>query len=306
MELLFHKTGRAAVRTIRTAARETARLYSPLLAGILLVSCAEPIIAPAYRVSFPEAPAVWTETLGPPSWELYWVDSRGILQSARRTEGAEPQVELAQGRASPLLARPFWPAVPSAGGEAGGQIPIGVMKSAGAIFPFDADGCLIRLSWEGGVSAEFYLALAKARLALAKARLALEESAGGPADAVPSGDKRRPEWFDWPRFRALLVSDGIPEEVRADPWLADWDAAAAKTVESGWNSGRIRAAGRVPLTVIIPADGPWFGTSPFAPVYFWKAGDRAELPAREIPELLLSPSGYLKYTKSDYIWHEWK
>jgi hypothetical protein len=224
------------------------------------------------------------------------VDSRGALQSASWLEGAEPQVELAQERASPLLARPFWPAVLSADGQTDGQIQSGVMKSAGAIFPFDAAGGLIRLSWEGGVSAEFYLALAKARLAF-------EDGATG---TVPSGDKRRPEWFDWPRFLSLLGSDGVPGEVREDPWLVDWAAAAAKTVESGWDSRRIRAAGRVPLAVIIPADGPWFGTSPFTPAHSWKAGDRVELPAREIPELLLSPAGYLKYTKSDYIWHEWK
>jgi hypothetical protein len=292
--LLFYKTGRIAVRTIRTAVRETAWPYL-LFAGILLASCAEPVIAPAYRVSFPEPPAVWTEILGPPSWELFWVDNRGILQSVRRPKDAELRVDLAQERATPLLARPFWPAVLSAGSQTDGQIQSGVMKSAGAIFPFDADGGVIRLSWEGGISAEFYLAMAQARLTLEN----------GAAGALPSGDKRRPEWFDWPRFALLLGSDEIPGEVRADPWLVDWDAAAAKTVESGWDSRRIRAAGRVPLAVIIPADGPWFGTSPFAPAHSWKAGDRVELPAREIPELLLSPAGYLKYTKSDYIWHEW-
>ena len=281
--LLFCKAGR------------TARLYGLLLAGILLASCAEPIIAPVYRVSFPEPPAAWTDALGPPSWELFWVDSRGVLQNARYPEDAEPRVELAQERASPLLARPFWPTVVSAGERTDGSIQSGVMKSAGAVFPFDTDGGVIRLSWEGGISAEFYLALARARLA----------HENGAADSIPSGDKRRPEWFDWPAFRALLGGDGIPEEAREDPWLVDWDAAAAKTVESGWNSRRIRAVERVPLTVTIPADGLWFGTSPFAPSHFRQAGEQVDLSAREIPEYLLSPAGYLKYTRSDYIWHEW-
>ncbi|MDR2052424.1 MAG: hypothetical protein LBP80_03340 [Treponema sp.] len=282
-QLLFHKAG------------HTVRLYGLFLAGILLASCAEPIIAPVYRVSFPEPPAVWTDALGPPSWELFWVDDRGILQSACYPEGAEPQIELAQERANPLLARPFWPAVVSAGKETDGQIQSGVMKSAGSVFPFDAADGLVRLSWEGGVAAEFYLALAKARLAP-------ENGSDGS-----STDKRRPEWFDWPRFISLLESDAIPQEVREDPWLVDWDAAAAKTVESGWDSRRIRAAGRTPLTVTIPADGLWFGTSPFTPAHFRKAGELVELPAwdREIPELLLSPAGYLKYTTSDYVWHEW-
>ncbi|MDR2785039.1 MAG: hypothetical protein LBB83_03900 [Treponema sp.] len=282
-QLLFYKAGHAA------------RLYGLLFAGILLASCAEPIIAPVYRLSFPEPPAVWTEALGPPSWELFWVDSRGILQSARYPEDAEPQIELAQERASPLLARPFWPVVVSAGKRTDGQIESGVMKSAGAVFPFDAADGLVRLSWKGGISAEFYLALAKARLALEN----------GAAGDVSSAGKRRPEWFDWPRFISLLGSDDIPGEVREDPWLVDWDEAAAKTVGSGWDSRRIRAAGRTPLTVTIPADGLWFGTSPFAPARFRKAGERVELSAGEIPELLLSPAGYLKYTKSDYIWHEW-
>ncbi|MDR0452098.1 MAG: hypothetical protein LBH15_03565 [Treponema sp.] len=289
-QLLCFKAGRGAARKIRAFARAHA-----LLAGILLASCAEPVIAPAYRVNFPEPPAVWTDALGPPSWELLWVDGNGALRNARYPEGAEPRVGLAQGRAAPILARPFWPAAAPAGGRAGGGLQSGLMKSAGAIFPFDADGDSVRLSWEGGVAAEFYLALAKACLAR-------EAGAAGGASASA---RRRPEWFNWPRFRALLRSESVPEDLREDPWLADWDALAARTVESGWNSSRIRAAERVPLVVLVPADGPWFGASPFAPVRSWKAGERTELLARETPELLLSPSGYLKYTESDYVWHEW-
>ncbi|MDR1353828.1 MAG: hypothetical protein LBK05_11160 [Treponema sp.] len=289
-KLLYFRAGHAVVRKIRASAR-----VCVFLAGTFFASCAEPVIAPAYRVSFPEPPAVWTDSLGPPSWELLWADGRGILRSACYPAGAEPRIELAQGLAAPLLARPFWPSVVSAGGKAGGHLQSGLMKSAGAIFPFDADGDSVRLSWEGGVSAEFYLALAKARLA----------GKAGTAGGASSAAKRRPELFNWPRFRALLGSGGVSEELREDPWLADWEAVAAKTIESGWNSSRIRAAEREPFAVIIPADGPWFGASPFAPARSWKAGDRAELPAREIPELFLSPSGYLKYTKSDYVWHKW-
>jgi hypothetical protein len=176
----------------------------------------------------------------------------------------------------------------TSGQPGGGPILPGAMKSAGAIFPFDAAGGVVRLSWEGGVSAEFYLALARAQVS-------------GENDA----GKRRPEWFDWPRFRQLLKDGDIPEELREDPWLADWDAAAAKTVESGWDRRRIKATEYTPLMVTIPADGPWFAASPFAPVRYWKAGERAELPASEIPAIILSPAGYLKYTKSDYIWRKW-
>jgi hypothetical protein len=283
-QLLFYKAGCIA------------RLYGLLFAGILLASCAEPIIAPAYRVSFPEPPAAWTDALGPPSWELFWVDGRSVLQSAHYPEGAEPHIELAQERAIPLLARPFWPVVVSAGSRTDGEIQSGVMKSAGAVFPFDAADGLIRLSWEGGVCAEFYLALARARLA----------RENGAAGGVSPEDKRRPEWFDWPRFISLLGSDGISKEAREDPWLVDWDAVAAKTIESGWNGSRIKAAECTPLVVTIPADGLWFGTSPFAPAHFRKAGEQVELPVRENPEYLLSPAGYLKYTKSDCFWHEVK
>ncbi|MDR1411938.1 MAG: hypothetical protein LBI91_07015 [Spirochaetaceae bacterium] len=289
-QLSYFKTARAAARKIRISARVCA-----FLAGAFFASCAEPVIAPSYRVNFPEPPAVWTETLGPPSWELFWADGRGILRSARYPEGAEPRIGLAQELAVPILARPFWPSVVSGGGRAGGRLQSGLMKSAGAIFPFDADGDSVRLSWEGGVSAEFYLALAKARLA----------RQAGAAGGASSAAKRRPERFNWPGFRALLGSGAVPEDLREDPWLADWEALAAKTVESGWNSSRVKPAERALFAVTIPADGPWFGASPFAPARSWKAGERAELPAREIPELLLSPSGYLKYTKSDYVWHEW-
>jgi hypothetical protein len=281
-QLLFCKAGRAA------------RLYGLLLAGILLASCAEPVIAPAYQVSFPEPPAAWIDALGPPSWELFWVDGRGYLQSARYQEGAELRIELAQERAVPLLARPFWPVVVNAGGQTDGEIQSGVMKSAGAVFPFDTTDGIVRLSWKGGICAEFYLALARARLASEK----------GAGNGALSANKRRPEWFDWPRFVSLLES-GISEEAREDPWLVDWSAAAAKTVESGWNSKRIKAAEYTPLAVTIPADGLWFGTSPFTPAQFLKAGETVELPARKIPEYLLSSAGYLKYTKSDCLWHEW-
>jgi hypothetical protein len=270
-------------------------MYALAVVWLLPASCAEPVIAPVYRVNFPEPPAVWKDALGPPSWELVWVDGRGLLQNAVFQAGAEPGIGPAGGYASPVLARPFWTGNFPAGGRTDGPLRSGVMKSAGAIFPFDADGGRIRLSWEGGVAAEFYLALAKARLA------AENNAAGG---ALPA-DKRRPEWFDWPRFRALLASGAIPEEVRQDPWLAAWDAVAVKAVESGWDSRRIRAAENTPLTVILPADGPWFGTSPFAGAHAWKAGDTAELPAGEIPRLLLSPSGYIKYTKNTYVWREW-
>jgi hypothetical protein len=263
-----------------TAPHERGRVLLALV-GAFLVSCAEP--ATTYRVSFPKPPELWTNTLGPPAWELRWVD--GALRSARYPPGTEARIELPQERAVPVLALPFWPEATNGASP----LPPGTMKGAGAIFPFDAEQGVIRLSWEGGVSAEFYLALAKARAS---------------ASASPA-DKRRPDWFDWPRFRALLESGDIPEAIREDPWLADWDAVAAKTVKSGWDRRSIKVMEHTAITVTIPADGPWFGASPFAPVRLWQAGERAELPASEIPALILSPAGYLKYTNSDHVWRTW-
>ncbi|MDR0475627.1 MAG: hypothetical protein LBH43_18385 [Treponema sp.] len=40
------------------------------------------------------------------------------------------------------------------------------------------------------------------------------------------GTPRIPWYFDWPRFRELMDSSDIPEEVRLDPWTADWKTIA--------------------------------------------------------------------------------
>jgi hypothetical protein len=75
---------------------------------------------------------------------------------------------------------------------------------------------------------------------------------------------RLPQNFNWPRFRELFTEKGgINEEVRINPWLADWPAIAAKIAASGFDKRRLVPEKRGELLVPL-GPGPWAGTSPFA------------------------------------------
>jgi hypothetical protein len=268
-------------------------VFPLFLIGLLLVSCGDPTIPAAYRAELPELPPLWKDSLGETRWRLTWVNPQGRLSSAEGTASSLPEIDLAPEHAVPVLAQPFWPSL--------GLHP-GALRYAGAIFPRDArrDGA-IRLSWEAGIDAAFYLALAEA----AAHNASSDGSATGSTAAGSAANKRRPELFDWKRFRELLESADIPLEIREDPWLADWQAVAAKTVESGWDRRRVKAVEKTPVKLTLPADGPWFSASPFAPVREWRAGETVTLDAGDSPELLLSPGGMLRYTKSSWVWAAW-
>lgn len=252
-----------------------------VLPAAFLLSCCEPVIPDSYAVELPSLPQVWQDALGEPEWRLSWVNPGGSLSSVQGAARSLPEIDLPSGTPVPVTAQPFWPGL--------GIMP-GAMKGAGAIFPWDAAGNVIRLSWEGGVDALFYLALAEA------------SALSGAGEANPGAEKRRPEQFDWPRFRELFQGDDIPQAIKEDPWLADWQETAAKTVESGWDRRRIKVAEQGAVTIIIPGAGPWFGPSPFGPVRDWQEGDLAELPAADSVEILLSPGGMVRYTKSIWTW----
>jgi hypothetical protein len=252
---------------------------SPVL---ILAACGDPAIPPAFRLDLPDLPPAWEAVLGPPHWKIEWFTPDGRLRSREGSAGALPEVEIAAEWASPVLAYPFWPEH--------GLLP-GVMRPAGAIAPFDADGPRLRLSWEAGPEARFYRALASA--------LSVEAaSAGGLSAAV---EKRRPDRFDWPRFRDLLRNGDIPPEIRADPWLADWDAAAARTVQSGFDRRRIQPRPREPINLEVPWPGPWAGSSPFAEIRHWKAGETVTVDAGEEADTLVSPGGVLRYNRDGVI-----
>jgi hypothetical protein len=164
-----------------------------------------------------------------------------------------------------------------------------VFRPAGALYPFDVSGSALTLSWRGGVEAFFYWELA---------------SAAQKADPAPSASLRRPQNFDWPRFRQLLSDPAISETVRADPWTADWRSVAEKVIRSGFDRRRITAArtGLVPAPV---SEGPWFGASPFTAPWQAGAGETPLFPVGTETESYFSPAGTLRINKDTWILLPW-
>jgi hypothetical protein len=160
------------------------------------------------------------------------------------------------------------------------------MRPAGALFPHDAEGSRLVLRWEGGVEAIFYRALNRAA-----------QSAEGQVNQLRQG-----VYFDWPRFRALMSVADIPANIREDPWLADWQTMAEKTVRSGFDRRRIKLQDREELLVTIPSDGPWIGASPFTAPLPWKSGDSVRLRVNSEVDTYISPLGALRCTLGAWIW----
>ncbi|GHU55505.1 hypothetical protein FACS189442_3150 [Spirochaetia bacterium] len=213
-----------------------------LFTALLLCGCGDSLAEPRFVLDFPAPPPAWTELFGPPRWRIEWISPAGTGEFVEtRAPGERVEVIISPTGASPILAWPFWPAR-----GIGEDISPGIFRPAGAVFPFDAAGGRITLSWQGGVDAFFYHALLKAA--------ASTEGAVGV---------RVPQNFDWPRFRSLFEDPSVSAEVRADPWTADLRDIAVKVVQSGFDKRRFKPAARVELKIPV-SGGPWTGTSPFA------------------------------------------
>jgi hypothetical protein len=215
--------------------------------------------------------------MGNPHWRLVWLNPQGIRQEI--DGGGTIAITAVTEWATPVLAFPYWPER---------NILPGEMRPAGGILPFDAAGNSgrVRLSWQGGVDAWFYRELSAARNAAADS-------------------KRRPEYFDWPRFRELLDSEAIPEAVRDDPWLADWRDIAVRTVQSGFDRRRIKVQAEEELPVPMDAVGgsPFFGPSPFAKPLVPEPG--AEFHFRVTPrrDTYLSAGGILRVSRKAWVYY---
>jgi hypothetical protein len=194
----------------------------------------------------------------------------------RVTGSALPEIEILPDWASPVLAFPYWP-------ELG--IAPGALRPAGGIFPFDAEDGRIRLSWRGGVAAWFYRELVRAG------------DGGNPL--------RGPQYFDWPRFRELLDSPALGDAVRLDPWLADWQSIARRTVQSGFDRRRIIPQAREDLPIALPQDGPWTGPSPFGEPVLGETGEIALFPVSGNVDTYVSAGGILRCTRGAWIWLPW-
>ena len=245
----------------------------------LLAACDNGPIRPSYLPLLPELPAHWEEFLGEPHWRLEWVDGDGLWLERDISPGeAAPGISLIQEWATPVLAWPYWPGR--------GLLP-GMMRPAGAIFPWDAYGRKLGVSWRGGVHALFWKELSQA------------ERPSAPATA--SEARRLPWYFDWPRFAELLESETTPQAVRDDPWLADWKSIAGRTVQSGFDRRRI--ASRAFTELAVPGlGGRWIGSSPFAPPLDAPDGGPLRLKVSEAAETWVSPSGVLKASSAGWVW----
>ena len=242
--------------------------------AVFMAGCADGYSDAHYRPLLPVMPHHWHEILGKPHWHLEWVTDEGVWQQREVLPDSEPpNISLPGEWTTPVLAWPFWPER---------NIRPGTMRPSGALFPWDASGDKLVLSWMGGVDALFWKELALAERSTA------------------AGDERLPWYFDWPRFRELLESESISETVREDPWLADWRNISRRTVQSGFDRRRIVEQDYTELS-ISGLDGYWIGSSPFADPLDVEEGYPLLLNATDIVDARVSSGAVIKYSKDGWV-----
>jgi hypothetical protein len=225
-------------------------------AGLFLHSCGPSVWDNRYTLDFPEIPHGWEALLGSPLWRIEWPNDEGRKKTMVVRGNDNVEISPLQNWVSAVSAWPFWP-------DKG--IGPGIFRPAGAIFPFDASGTSLSLSWQGGIDANLFWEIA----------LAYETNDAGKA-AVP----RLPWNFNWPRFRELFDDSSLNTDIRADPWLANWHTIAEKIVLSGFDKRRLVPETRITTEVPV-GPGPWISVSPFAPPLFFEA----------VPSFSVRPSG---------------
>jgi hypothetical protein len=231
----------------------------------------------AYTLRLPDIPPAWEALLGVPDWRIEWVSPAGSKATRVIRGNAAPEISLPETGTSPVSAWPCWP---------DRDIPPGVFRPAGALFPFDVSGADLRASWRGGVDAVLFWELAAAT----------------PPDSAPTVP-RLPVNFNWPRFRELFAENGgINEAVRQDPWLADWTSIAQKTVQSGFDKRRLVPRSRGELAVPV-GNGPWTGTSPFADALYFEAPP--VFPVSDEAETWISAEGLLRCNQEAWLFLAW-
>jgi hypothetical protein len=243
-------------------------LFAAACAAIFMSACAEDILRSEYRLEMPDLPESWHSLFGPAHWRVEWVNDNGELVIAETDGAFYADAAILQGKTTPVLAYPYWPGVTHAG----------AFRPAGALSPLDVEGGSIRLSWNAGVEAAFYLELAK--------------------KAATSGNlARSPEKFNWTGFRALFNEKKPPSAVCDDPWLVDWEDVAEKTAASGFSVRKIVECEYENLSITVPADGPWVGNSPFAQSMNWKEDAKAVLRVTSAVDSYYCTQGVLRCKK---------
>jgi hypothetical protein len=249
---------------------------------LVCAGCGRVLSDEGYILELPALPAEWERLLGAAHWRIEYADSSGKKAVKMLSPGEKTILELPQTITSAVLACPFWPLR---------GISAGTFKPAGALFPYDAQvfasgGGSISASWRSGVDAFLYWELARA--------------AAGDIAAIEAKTPRIPTNFNWPRFRELLAGDELKEEIRSDPWLADWHTIAEKTAHSGFDKRRITAGAREETPLPVPC-GIWIGTSPFAAPLRFEEGETPVFPLREETDLWINTAGLLRANKKAWI-----
>jgi hypothetical protein len=237
----------------------------------LLLACCVDRFPSGYALEFPKAPEQWVSLLGEPCWLVEWFDPEGRRQTANVLPGGSLQIELPVTWANPVTARPYWPGL---------NLSAGLFMPAGALFPFDASGNRLRLSWRAGPDAVFYMELAR--------------------EAAGQGSSKNPADFNWPGFRELFQSEVLNKEVRKDPWLVDWRLVAEKTVAGNFDRRRLvsQAAGLAEIPV---SGGPWYGASPFADPLSFPEGQPQSFPVRPGLNVWICREGILRVSGKTHV-----
>ncbi|MCL2008237.1 MAG: hypothetical protein FWG77_09150 [Treponema sp.] len=245
---------------------------------LLLSGCEDRPILSSYSLVLPELPGHWEEVLGEPLWRIEWVNEVGVWQRREGVAGTNSgtgglELSLINEWIYPVIAWPYWPDL---------DLHPALMRPAGGIFPRDVSGGNLVLTWEGGVDAVFWKELGA---------------------AAETGSQRLPWNFDWPRFREILVTGNISDEVKEDPWLPDWRDIAARTVRSGFDSRRIvpERSNELVISELTDIGGLWISSSPFRPPINAPPEGPLELKVYESTETWVSSKGILKGSTRGWI-----
>jgi hypothetical protein len=249
-------------------------LFTTVFVSALQLVCCGDICPSKYTLELPNPPESWVSLLGEPCWRVEWFDQNGENRRAELKSGENLEVEIPITWANPVIARPYWP-------EHG--LNSGIFMPAGALFPFDAKKDAIRLSWEAGRDAVFYMELIFAN---------------------EQNSSKIPANFDWPRFRELFSSDVLGEAVRKDPWLIDWRSVAEKTISGNFDRRRLVPKETKPK-VIPDTSGIWYGTSPFAEPLVIESGEDV-FPVSVKINVWVSSNGILWANSDTWILYKWK
>ncbi|MDR0320635.1 MAG: hypothetical protein LBI28_03960 [Treponema sp.] len=252
------------------------KLTTVFALALQLVSCGD-ILPSRYALQLPKVPESWLSLLGEPCWRIEWLSPSGQKQTMDIQDGSKPELELPISWVSPVTAFPYC--------ASQSVLVPGVLKPAGALFPFDVEGDHLLLSWSAGADTVFYWELALAN--------------EGNYSRLPSN-------FDWLRFRDLFASGTLSEALCEDPWIVDWRYAAERTIRSGFRTSYISAEKPSSKTIPDAPTGTWYGTSPFEKPLFFDENETPAFPVRSGVNLWFCADGILKVNGEVSMFIEWQ